>query len=179
MKGAVSFVLVALMAGVLWGQEAKQDPKPPLSVRIVPTDFKEERGRSINLGYDTAHFHVVLTNISDKPLRLCNDTCSWGYFALSFEVKDESGKTTKVTKQGMPWSTLFAHYLTVPPGDHMVREVSFSKDEWENFVLPEKGKSVDVQMRAVFEIKPDDETKKKDVWTGKVVSPEETYTIYR
>ena len=178
MKRAMVFVSVALLAGIVFGQEAKEQPKPPLAVRIVPAANGDAQARSIDLSQDKAHFDVVLTNVSDKPVRLWKEWCSWGYFCLSFEVQDGTGKLTAVRKTPRGWDKNFPSFQTLQPGSNMVFEVNFGSD-WENPVLPEKGKSIQVKMRAVYEIPPDDEAKKAEVWTGKVASPEEAYVIRR
>ena len=162
----------------MFGQEAKESPKPPLAVRIVPMTFQGKGERTITLWQPSHHFYVVLTNVSDKPIRLWKEWCSWGYFCLSFEVKDETDKVTAVMKSPRPWSKNYPDWTIIPPGDHMVFEVTFGSD-WDKPVLPEKGKSMQVKMRAIYEIRPDDDTKKAEVWTGRITSPEETYTIYR
>ena len=38
------------------------------------------------------HFHVVVTNTSDKPQRLWREWCSWGYYCLYFELSDGKGR---------------------------------------------------------------------------------------
>ena len=61
----------------------------------------------------------------------------------------------------------------------MVFEVSLDEGTWENSPLPAKNENRDVKLRAVFEIRPDGESKQHGVWTGKAESPELTYTIWR
>jgi hypothetical protein len=61
----------------------------------------------------------------------------------------------------------------------MVFEVSFAEAEWQDPPLPAKGKSRTVRLQAVFEIREDQESKAAQVWTGKALSPENAYTIYR
>ena len=45
-----------------------------LAVRIVLTAFRERTGRSI----ESDRWHVVITNVSEKPIRLWREWCSWG-----------------------------------------------------------------------------------------------------
>ena len=47
-----------------------------------------------------AQFHAIVSNRSDKPQKIWQDGCSWGYWALSFEFTDESGKMWIIKKRG-------------------------------------------------------------------------------
>jgi hypothetical protein len=57
-------------------------------------------------------------------------------------------------------------------------DVTFDPTIWPAAPLPPRGRQRTVSLRAVFEIREDAETKKHDVWTGKVSSPDETYTLF-
>ena len=150
-----------------------------LSVRIVPTSFRERGGRTIVLSNPSDHFHIIITNTSDKPVRLWRDWCSWGEQTLSFQITDENGKAFLVKRLPREYTKSYPDWSTVPPGDHMVLEMSFNPKAWNPSPLPAEGKSREVKMKAVFEIPEDEDTKKHNVWTGKAESPEQTYTIYR
>jgi hypothetical protein len=154
-------------------------PAPRVEVRIVPTKIGEKIGRAIELWRPEQHFYVVVTNVSDEPVRLWREWCSWGYFNLSFVVTDGAGEEVRVTKRPRGWDKNFPDDSIVPPGGHAVFEVSFDESVWQDAPLPEAGKSRAVRMRAVYEVKEDDESVKHGVWTGSVSSPDETYTIYR
>jgi len=52
--------LVAVLAVAANADETK--PADSLSVRIVPTSFREQGGRSITLWQPSQHFHVIITN---------------------------------------------------------------------------------------------------------------------
>jgi len=150
-----------------------------LSIRIVPSAVSEKGGRTITLFDKAQHFHVVLTNVSKKPMRLWREWCSWGYSNLSFAATDQGGKTTMVTKAPRGWDKNFPDFTIVSPGDHLVVDVTFEPTIWQAAPLPVPGKARTVSLRAVFEIKEDAQTKRNDVWTGKVSSPDETYTLFR
>jgi hypothetical protein len=79
----------------------------------------------------------------------------------------------------MVWSKNYPDATTLVPGDHMVSEVTFDPSIWPNAPVPEKGKSREIKMKAVFSIPADEDTKKYSIWTGAVSSPEDTYIIYR
>ena len=60
----------------------------------------------------------------------------------------------------------------------MVFDVTFDESIWQNAPLPKVGESRVVKLRAIFEIPDDEDAKKAKVWTGRVASPEYTYTLY-
>lgn len=156
----------------------EQSEEGALSLRIVPTVSREDGVKSIILSQPAEHFHVVVTNVSDEPVRLWREWCSWGYHSLSFEIRNEDGSVTVVEKAPRSWRKNFPDWTTIPPGDHMVFEVSFDPQTWQNAPLPEKGESRRVTMKAVFEIAEDKDTEEHKVWTGRVSSPEHVYVIY-
>jgi hypothetical protein len=158
---------------------AEQKAESSLSVRIVPDRIDANETRTIDLSLPKQHFYVVVTNISDKQLRLWREWSSWGYYNLSFVIKDDDGKTTVVKKGRQAWTRNFPDWTMIPPGDHLVFEVSFLSETWPTAPVPVQGKSRTVKMTAVFEIPEDKETKEYQVWTGKVYSPEHTYVIHR
>ena len=178
MKKVVCMIsLVVALSSSLFAEEKVADA---LAVRIVPERTDDHGKRSITLWQPAQHFHVIITNLSDKPVRLWRDWCSWGEQILSFEVTDENGKAIVVKRNARSYNKNYPDWTLVPPGDHMVFEVSFDQTTgWTNAPMPEKGKSREVKMKAVFEIPEDKEAKENKVWTGKVCSPEETYTVYR
>jgi hypothetical protein len=175
--GAIACVLLTL---ALPGDEtAKGPPAPRLAVRIVPSTFREEIGRAIELYQPSRCCYVVITNTSGSPVRLWREWCSWGYFNLSFVVADERGRTATVTKRPRGWDKNFPDWSIVPPGDHMVFAVSFDASIWQGAPLPERGGSRTIKMRAVYEVSADEEAKKRGVWIGRISSPEGVYTFYR
>jgi hypothetical protein len=175
--GILSGVLVlALMVAVL---PADEQPADPLTVRIVPMRYHEDGERQITLYMPGHHFYAVVTNVSDKPVRLWRQWCSWGNENLSFQVTDQQGRTTSATRRPRAYGKNYPDWTTVPPGGHMVCEVTFDPDVWENPPLPEKHKSHKVKLKAVYRITGDDQATQHGVWTGEVSSPELDYTIYR
>ena len=158
-----------LLGAVAW---ARRDEHTPLSVSIaVPIRGKH---RSI----ENAQFHVVVRNISTHNVNLWREWCSWGYFNLSFEVSDENGKTWLVNKKNRGWGKNYPDYCTVEPNGNLVIDVTLNPDTWENPPRPEAGKSLTVTLRALFQVAETEESKKHEVWTGKVVSEAKQYTLW-
>ncbi|MBI5724683.1 MAG: hypothetical protein HZA50_12040 [Planctomycetes bacterium] len=153
-------------------------PLSPLSVRIVPGRFHLNGEAELYGG--TKHFHVVITNTGTKPINLWREWCSWGYFNLSFEIIDENGTKTTVSKVDRDWSKNFPDFDTLPPGNHIIFEVDFLGDKiWKNPPLLPQGKTTKLKMKAVYSSHKSADAEKNLIWTGTVCSPEETYTIYR
>ena len=156
-----------------------EPPADSLAVRIVPSSTNNKGGHSITLFLPAQHFYVVITNVSKEPVRLWREWCSWGYYSLSFSVVGPDGKDILVKKKQIGWTKNFPDSTTLAPGDHLVFEVTFDQAVWPDAPVPDKGKSREVKMKAVFAIAADDESKQHGVWVGEVSSPVASYTIYR
>jgi hypothetical protein len=151
----------------------------PISVAIsVPASSATNGSRMIRSGAADAHFHVVVTNVSEKPQRVWRDDCSWGYAALSLEITDDTGKTWSAEKKPRGWLANEPFYWILEPHENLVIDVYFTNAAtWNGFpdVQPHVRKVV--SMRAIFDIKPDDESRRQGVWTGRVQSQSGKYTF--
>ena len=151
------------------------DPDITVAISVLPNRQGE---RTIEYNGHDPHFHVIVSNISDKPQKIWREWCSWGYYSLSFELSDKSGKKW-VAKKGMSvWTKNYPDWSTLKPHESVVIDVYFADTGmWKGFPCPENG-SQTVTMRAIFEIKPDDWSKKNGVWTGHVASKADKFTFY-
>jgi hypothetical protein len=165
------------MAGLSGERPAESAQVPSLSVRIVPTSYRDDGGRTIQLSQPSWHFYVVFTNNSDKLIRLWKEWCSWGSDNLSFEVTDEKGRSVEVTNPRDTWNKNFPDWEVIPPGGQQVREINFDMPTWHNSPMPEAGMSRSVRMRAIYDIPAEPLTKKLGIWTGHVSSPAELYEL--
>jgi hypothetical protein len=117
------------------------------------------------------HFDVLLRNVSDKPLNIWQDDNSWGYYALNFELMDESGKKWVVTKIPVAFHANAPSFWTLKPNETLVIDVCFTDDQksdwqkWKGFPHNQT-----VSMRAIFETQEDGFSKEYSVWTGCAVS---------
>jgi hypothetical protein len=169
-----------LLYVVLWGLVSvlsvvatpeRDEGADPVTVRIVPTSCGDDARRSLR----TEHFFVVVSNTSEKPVRLWKEFCSWGYTTLSFQVEGQSGKRSVVVKTRRPvWRKNTPDWMTITPGDHMVFNVAFGSQSWQTEPL-----TGEIKLKAVFEISKDKQTDEHKVWTGRIESPQHTYTIHR
>lgn len=174
MRWVPAFVCIVATVLSLGGHATEPEAPPPLTVRIVPTQYHEKTGRTIS-----GDFQVVLTNVSDRPVRLWREWCSWGYFSLSFVVTGEDGKSVAVRKKSRGWDKNYPDATIVPPGDHFVFRVSFDDAIWQDSPLPERGRSRTVQLKAEYAVESDEQSEKLGVWTGRASSPEDRFTIWR
>jgi hypothetical protein len=165
--------LVLVLGGAVVGVAGEQS----LSVSIaVPSDSD---GRRVEYRDPTSHFHVVLSNASSRPQRVWQDCCSWGYYALSFELVDESG-TKWVAKRAQTGFTVnYPAYWTLGPGEAHVFDVYFGDDtQWEGFRLPIDRRQ-ERSLTAIFEVSVDKEAVARGAWTGRVVSRRLTISFAR
>lgn len=171
MRRSLCIAVLLLTSAELTAQEAN----PPLELKIaIPIHHQH---RSLNT---TDHFHVLVKNVSDAPLRLWSDRYSWGYSNLSFELIDGDGKVTKIDKKPGAWDKNFPDWLQLQPGDTYVLNVNFAaKDVWANPPAADAGKKPTlVKLRAVYRIAPDEQSTKHAVWTGELQSAVDTYAIW-
>jgi hypothetical protein len=117
------------------------------------------------------HFDVLLRNVSDKPQNIWEDDNSWGYDALTFELKDETGKTWAVRKSFVAFHANAPAFWTLKPNDTLVIDVYFANDQksdwqkWKGFP-----RNQTVSMRAILENHDDGASRKCSVWTGRAAS---------
>ena len=170
-------LLVTLSTAVL-ADDSLPESMEPVKVSIaVPVHHGH---RSVNEG---DHFHVLVTNVSGKPIRLWTDRFSWGYDNLSFELIGDDGKVTRIVKKPKEYDKNFPDWLELEAGGSYVLNVDWFSEQgrgvWENVpAAGGKAKPTLVRLRAVYESMPDDESRKLDVWTGKILSPVQTYAIW-
>jgi len=179
MKRALIVVCLLLTTSALRALSAQEDTAVSLAVRIVPTSFTETGNRGITLIDPSQHFTVVVTNVGKDTIRLWRESCSWGYSNLSFEAQDEDGTQVMVAKKQREWEKNYPDWMVIPPGDHLVFEVTFDPATWGHAPLPKPGQQRTVSLRAVYESADSKEAKANKVWSGKVVSPKNTYTLFR
>jgi hypothetical protein len=173
---AVFFVLISLTWLPCIAQES---PSVALAIRIEPTGAKQPTGRPISLFDASRHFSVILTNVSQAPIRLWQDWCSWGYFNLSFEIADQNGNHVTISRKMKEWEKNFPDWMTIAAGDQMVIDVAFDPAIWRNLPASESGERRTISLRAVYESAKGRDAQEHRVWTGKIASPQDTYLLLR
>src|SRR5258708_39482375 len=73
----------------------------PFLVSVVPTrSFAEPFGRGISIAKKSpGSFYVILTNVSKEPQAAFEAWNSWGYQAVSFEVRTADGHPFAISKK--------------------------------------------------------------------------------
>src|SRR5262245_18618909 len=69
------------------------------------------------------HFHDLVSNRSGSPLRVWEDTFSWGYYALRFEITDAGGHTSVVHKKQVAFARNFPASWKLQPGEQLAIDV--------------------------------------------------------
>lgn len=171
----IVLTVVAFLSAAAPGAEGEPMDVPSLKVSIA---VPEHRGaRSIVLDGPASHFHVVVRNVSTRPVTIWRRWCSFGYENLSFEYSTRDGKKgvaqvkRRISLQNVP------DPLTLAPDEEKVIDVYFGTDEWQGFPLPAAGAVATVSLQAVFQITAGAATRKEGVWTGRITSPLRDYTF--
>ena len=171
-------MLLVLLSGVVSARAAGDPNLPPggaadldLSIAVPLVNGV----RPIFLTGPGAHFHVVLLNRAQSPLRIWREGNSWGHAALRFEGIDAEGKPFVIRRRAVPFLQNAPSYQVLEPGGTFVVDVLFADDSWQTFPLPAKGGLLNVALQAIYEVPLDMAAKQHGVWTGKIASPLETY----
>jgi len=95
---------------------------------------------------------------------------------LSFEFTDQTGKKWIVSKKPRSWDKNYPDFWTIEPHENLVLDVEFGKiGTWDGIPLSDGT----FTMRAIFEIRPDEDSLKHIVWTGHVISKADKYVFYK
>ena len=151
----------------------REPASPDLLVAIAVPDRRG--GRVVELIDERSHFHVVVTNVSEHPVRLWREWCSWGYYNLSFEITLPGGKKLVAKKHARPWKKNYPDFCTIEPGNHLVIEVYPNADDWKDSGLgsiarSDPGEGRKVTLQAIYSIEADQHAGEEGVWTGRVES---------
>ena len=156
-----------------FGERRTKPVSPIIDVAIAVPIY--DGIRPITIG-PSRHYHVVISNRSDQPLRLWDDHCSEGELNLAFEVHDDKGLKL-IRRRGQSRSKNFPIAIELQSGDQFVSEVSFDPDKWE---LPWADSEIGtrrIRMRAIYQIESTKVAENKGIWTGKVASRYCDYTL--
>ncbi len=182
---AFSLVVAAFVFLNITGSLVAEEP--PISVTIAVPRDRDRRAIRYHESPD-GHFHVILTNNSNEPQRIWKEWCSWGYYGLSFEISDGSGKTWIVKKKPRGWTRNFPDWWTLDPHDNLVIDIHFNDaGVWDGFPWPvdasqpyRQDASQTFKMRAVVDFaRPDEFSKKYSIWTGRAVSKVDEYEFFQ
>ena len=81
-------------------------------------------------------------------------------------------------KKPHAWTKNYPRFVCLNPGEYFIIDVYLEKSDWElPFLDKEKEGNFEINLKAIYEIPEDDETKKYNVWTGKIESEIGKYTL--
>ncbi len=113
--------------------------------------------------------HFLLT-AKKGPVRVFQEWCSWGYFTRSFSAwpLDEVDKKYVFKRSNrMAWTKNYPATHKLKKGEFLITDVDLCDGTWKAEPdLPEK--DLELSVIGYLEIKPDKETRKQKVFTGKV-----------
>ncbi len=169
---AISYLLLPRQANT----DTKEDANFSVSIAVP---LNSDGVRKINVRDEGSHFHVVVTNESDKETRLWEPWNSWGCQNLQFEVLDDAGNHIHSITYAQTWFTRNSpSCITLAPGDHHVFEINF-RGAWRDSFLAAAmmGSQSCLHLRAVYQISPTKESDQHRVWTGRVQSSVNKYAF--
>ena len=163
----------------------EDDARLTVAIAIANQPSRGSEPRVIKCYNKQSHFHVVVTNCSDQPIRLWESANSWGHHLLRFEVVNESGELLyRIEKVNRQWTERDPDWLELAAGEPLVIEVYFDHNDREGWQLPFLGGTTQgdfpLRIRAVFENKiseASDADKANGLWTGKTSSPLNDYVV--
>jgi hypothetical protein len=83
---------------------------------LVSIDARANRdGKRLIAWRKDAAFNVIVTNVSDKPIRIWAHWCSWGNDTITFALTDEDGTTTFARSARNTWTINFPDYYELAP----------------------------------------------------------------
>lgn len=169
-----------LVAFVLWGialngsnGDSNEVQRTPFVVSVVPA-WSASSERGISMATNTLDtFYVLLTNVSTQAQSVFRTSNSWGYYAVSFELRTSDGRIVAITKKRTAFTKNNPSTFVIPPGEQLVYPVRLDQ-EWEAASpLPLADEEpVDVTVKAIYEVKPTPESTRQNVWTGRIESTE-------
>ena len=169
----VAVCAIALSCNRSVPKEVPKTDAPPFAVSIVPAR-SDATARGISMAADTLDtFYVVLTNVSPQPQAAFETWNSWGYYAVSFELRTPDGRVAIIKKTLTVFTKNNPSTFVIPVGEQMVYPIKLD-DEWAaSAPLPIADEQpIDITLKAVYELKATTESKQQNVWTGRVESPE-------
>jgi len=125
--------------------------------------------RTVFLTDRASHFHVALENISEHPIRLWSEACSWGYEALSFEMQTPHG-IVSIKRKPIHWKQNTPDFILLNPTELQIFDIYCATEEWQHFPLPSPLHSRTILLRAVYLVSTEPLSRQYNVWSGRLTS---------
>jgi hypothetical protein len=177
---AICSAIICLFVASMQRTGASPATQPQMKISIAMRETNDPKSKYSLTGESKIIFFAVIENTGSDSVKLWNDWNSWGYDNLSFEIIDNSGKTSIARRKKAAFTRNFPAVIEIGPGEVIVREVDLLSKTipWTGFPLPRKAeRSKPFQMRALYSIKDSKESKELGVWTGAIRSQSHTFTI--
>jgi hypothetical protein len=160
--------------------DVKRADPSPFVVTVVPSwskppgPWNKSSGRGIEMGMNTFRtLYVILTNVSKQTQAVFEPSHSWGYYAISFELRTGDGRSVEIRKKQAGFTMNVPSTFLIPPGEQMVYLIKLD-DKWvadPGLPITEK-EPIDIRVKAIYEIVPTPESTQQSVWTGHAESEE-------
>lgn len=114
---------------------------------------------------------MLISNTSSEAIRLWESWNSWGWYALSIELKSDLDPRVRIIKrQVRDWTINGPTYLTLAPGEsHEIKlDVNDGWWEWDGDLSELRDEPLSVRVR--YEVGPTPESEKLGVFVGTVLS---------
>ena len=161
--------------------DSQQETKPnssPFSVTIVPS-WSQGSGpacksscRGISMAANTLDtFYVLLTNVSTRPQAVFKPSNSWGYYAISFELRTSDQRIVTINRKQAAFTKNNPATFVIFPGEQMIYPIKLD-DAWiADSRLPIANEEpADVTLKAIYKIVPTPDASQTGVWTGRIES---------
>jgi hypothetical protein len=110
----------------------------------------------------------LLTAQQDK-IKIFQEWCSWGYFTRWYSARQIGGKAKDyvIKRRSRGWTKNFPATHELKKGQFIINSTDLCDGSWlVEPALPKK--DLQLKLTGHFEIKPDKESDKQKVWTGKL-----------
>lgn len=164
----MKLITTCLLIGCIYFSSFAQET-PPFELSLVVPVSTPDGKRVISLK-PYPRFHVQIKNISDTEQRLWKDWNTWGYYNLSFQVITPWDTTIARKLSPESWKGDFSDFWILPPNESVIIEIQAIGPHWKGFPIP-LGRTVPVEIKAIYENKPDILAEEFGVWTGILESP--------
>lgn len=164
-----TFLLVCATVSVVSGLVFRTPPPANLSIQLVGNNPNSECDTGIWLNFPDSHFHVVITNNSDRTVRLYQEWNSWGYHCLTFDLFDKNGKLIGGIEKAGPiqWTRNGPSPLKLRPYESHVIDVYWD-EKWEMPIKPFQKNQGPSKYKIVtrYSNSACSESLRNNIWTG-------------
>jgi hypothetical protein len=185
MKKRVNFILLVCCLVFVGCNTTKINPSSSSALAVsIPFDSYDSHPFRGYRHYNK--FHVLLTNVSNEPVRVWQEYVSWGYYCLQLEIIDQDGIKHLLKKKPITFYSNAPDYVILQPGGSVVWNVNLDSKVWEDLAWLPNDKMWNVKVKAIYTVKNEEDPKKFDyndakthgVWTGQAISEMYDFTLY-